>query len=626
MVKNFLIEKYDFLALISLCFYPGKKKVYLPDSIEFYPRNSKKLNLFMKIGNLLWGNDHIIRYPDYSIDFSKWSELLWSSNEVALDFLHKFESNFYRYSLGKFLSLSIKDCGVFEAIKKLSLEEVTKKVLFLKIYQVCKSEDINFHRVIFNSADNFQVEDFLKIKIPKEHVSKLAELFNFIFSKIYVLATLAISPYMLRECIKRGFVIRKPKIKKFDFGFHAVDSIHAQGFVKDALSFNLGEISYKNSVFVYSVWKFSPSEKFKLKEVITSIGASECDENNLPIPLSVLINHYLKEYLRGLRYAYLIIFSKELFAPWMIKNVQKIIAEYLAHEVFCHHFKIKVFFSRDDYSTKHITRTIVQNKFGLLNVGLQHSAFLYPKYIPQIAHVYFDTYFIAGPLYQQLWSPFWSRNKKLIPVGHKAEELVKSAKQNQELKEKFHLKYNKKITILLLISSHSDTISPFWLMKNRYTGIERVFDLHQDIHLILRPRYKDAISSFLSICPDINEYVKSGRCTIEFGDFSTQELIAHVDVLVAEDASSSLLESMCRDDLFSFFYMIRYGEFKFQKDLVVNSVEGFCQMISSYLAKDDKYYLAIKARQYIKANFTVEPAGQSMQRIGSTLNSLVKSI
>lgn len=579
----------------------------------------------MRLGNFLWGADHLIRYPDYPRNFKKYSEILWESNSEALNYLQKQESTFFKSNIGKYLNNAVNKNTIYEAFKKNSLENISGKILYLKIYQELQASGVNFYKLLPVCADCNGVDVFLGIKISEKLKSNIAVFFNFFYAKFYAFFFFIFSPYVLRDFIRKGFVLFSSPPQAFYFGFHAVDTIQRQGFINDALSFKLGKSAYKKSLFVYSIWKFSSQEREKLRETITSIGASEADENNIRIPLRLIISLYLKNYLYGVFYFFKICFSNEKIESWAIKHVQKILMEYWGHVVFCQYYHVEIFFSRDDYSSKHICRTIVQNKFGLLNTGLQHSAFLYPKYIPQVAHVLFDVYFIAGSKYKELWCPYWDRNKSLIPVGHKAEDLVKKALLNVEVSEKFFTKYKKKITILLLISSHSDTISPFWLLKERYNGIHHIFEIDQNIHLILRPRYKDAIDSFLSLCPELNEFIKNDRCTIEFGDFSTQELIAYVDVLVAEDASSSLLESLCRDDLFSFFYMIRYGEFIYQKNLVVDNAQGFCEMITSYLNKDDKYYLANKARDYIKTNFTVMPSGETMQRIGVSLNGLLQT-
>lgn len=63
----------------------------------------------------------------------------------------------------------------------------------------------------------------------------------------------------------------------------------------------------------------------------------------------------------------------------------------------------------------------------------------------------------------------------------------------------------------------------------------------------------------------------------------------------------------------------------YTKNLVVDNAQGFCEMITSYLNKDDKYYLANKARDYIKTNFTVMPSGETMQRIGVSLNGTLQT-
>jgi hypothetical protein len=143
--------------------------------------------------------------------------------------------------------------------------------------------------------------------------------------------------------------------------------------------------------------------------------------------------------------------------------------------------------------------------------------------------------------------------------------------------------------------------------------------LDQTIHLILRPRSYRGTQEFFEKFPKLVEYSKKDRITCELNDFTTQELVAHANILVAEDASSVFLESLCRDDLFSVFYMVRYGYFKYQEGLVANNIEELKSMLMTYFSKDSNYNYMMKRRNEIAASFVQKPFGHTWKRISENL-------
>lgn len=623
MARNFLVEKYDFVTLFTLLFYPGQKKVYLIDMVEYFPNNSLKYSWVMKLGKFLFGKDHLIKFPNYSSNFKKYSELLWKTNAQSLEFLQQYENIFLNTPYEKYLRTQIKDNASYIALKKNILLNVVIKILFYHSIIELQKADIVIFKILPGCSDKLGVKSYLSFKYSNTLISKINSITRTCYSNLSIVFFTFFSPYLVREILTKGFTVKNPTVKKFDFGIHVAHGIHPKGFFGDSTLMDLGNLNYQKTLFIYSIWKFSASDRLKFKKILKNRGASEAEEFKNKIPVSFFINFYLKNYFTGI--IFLISFTKKSNKSefWMLDVIQRILAEYFNHLLFCQYYQVKIFLSRDDYSSRPILRTIVQNSFHLLNVGLQHSAFLYPKYIPQLANTYFDTYYIAGPGYEKLWSPYWGSNKNMMSVGHKADGVIKSALGDSTVHANFLSKYKNKITILFLITAHGDTISPLWLLKNKYAGVHNIFDLDPRIHLILRPRTKEAIASFLFICPELQSFISTGRCTIEYDLFSTQELIAYTDILVAEDASSSLLESLCRKNLFSFYYMVRYSDFEYQNNLVVHNANEFYNMIDSYLKKDENFHLANQAREKLLESFTVRPEGETIQRIGKSFNDLI---
>ena len=126
-----------------------------------------------------------------------------------------------------------------------------------------------------------------------------------------------------------------------------------------------------------------------------------------------------------------------------------------------------------------------------------------------------------------------------------------------------------------------------------------------------------------TICPELHRYVEDNRCTVELHDFTTQELFPYVDILVGEDSSSSLLESLMIENLFSIYFMVRYVDFSKIKNMVVHDSNELKDMVQSFLNKDKKYETANKQRDYIRKEFITQPMGFTWERIGTDINQML---
>jgi hypothetical protein len=250
-----------------------------------------------------------------------------------------------------------------------------------------------------------------------------------------------------------------------------------------------------------------------------------------------------------------------------------------------------------------------------------HSAFSEPHYIPQGAFTYFDTYLVQGKGFKSLWAPYWNDNKNFFSVGQPRDFLVRNEIEGRNAEDRFNTKYKNKTTVLMLISAHDNVLSPFFLLKQKHEGIDKLFELSDDIHLILRPRRANAIDSFFAYCPELAPRLESGQISIVTGEFTTQELMSYSNILISEDSSSSLLESLPRDDLFAFYFMIRYGEFLPQQNLVVFNAQELVDMVKTYISRPQLKAEVLLAKSRLKDQYTTQPAGETWKRIAGYLES-----
>ncbi len=197
LARNFLVEKYNFVTLCTLIRYRGKKVVYLVDMVNFYPNNSLYANIYIKIGNIFFGNNHLIRFPIYSSNYDRYADVLWQSNSQALDFLQKYGETFRQTAFGQYLKNTFQDNAAFTAFKKNILENIVLKFLFYNSYtELCK-DGVNLHKMISACADNHGVAEYLSFRAPNKVKSKTASLLTYFYGKLYVLFFSLFSPIRL---------------------------------------------------------------------------------------------------------------------------------------------------------------------------------------------------------------------------------------------------------------------------------------------------------------------------------------------------------------------------------------------------------------------------------------------
>lgn len=629
-MKVYITNQFGFLHFLLSIFHQGRCFFKIVDCIEFYPNNTKQLNNWARVTNFVFKKKISEFVPVYYADRARYSSDLWYANDQALNYLEHYEAVFRGRAIGLYLSEALGSDKGYIAYKKDAVETIAKQILLLTCFaqDVAGSEKV---RILTNYPIEKDLLDFLDFELNSSDVPRFSSWYWFCSRVASAVFYCVLNPYVLRGVWKRGLSLKTAEIKRFKlaqqicFGFHEDEDCKHQA-VSDESLFKASRLPAKQVLFVLSRWRFTENRVQKYKEYVNELGASFVDEENLPLQLDLIFNHIIKAYIKSLK----LIFSRES-ASWEFKVAQVIIWRHIEHLIFCSYFHAEIYFSRDDYSSSHIVRTVAQNSLGLKNFGLQHSAFLSPKFVPQSAHVYFDNYFLAGKGFAKLWDPFWSKNKKNTCVGLPKAPTMWQALLDVSSKKYFDSKYGGNVNVLLPITADSDTISPDWLMRSKYEGIEKIVELDPKIHLILRPRNELATMSFLGMFPKIKELIANGRCSIEDYALTDQglqtrtglttfHLMANVDVLIAEDASSSLLESLCRDDLFSFYFMIRYRSFEAQRDIVAHDIDEVLSFVSSFLSRGEIFEKAMAARKRLRDSFFVMPPDLVWQRIAGYLD------
>jgi hypothetical protein len=620
--KSIFINSLNISTLFFLIFKRNLKIVYLLDAVDYFPNNLNRKYITERLISLIF-NKEIVRVPFFEQD----REFVWELNKKAIELLEKIEIQLMKNGFSDFLSSSFISEKSIIAFKALYLPHVYRKLIFLYQLDLFYKNDVCIDLSVYTSCEiiNFDIyidDDLLEVR--EYYCPFYFRFINFLKSIFFII----FSPFLIVDIFRKGIRFFYKNTQKFNLAIHLVagfpDISDKENNFKSANNFSDAEIlknssiNPKSTLFVRHKWAFSENQKQFNSESIRKIGAKEASEIKNKIPLHFLLKRYFY-------WGYFLLSIKIIKNPLVRLNFttiliyQRLISFYLNHELFCSYYQVDNFFSRDDYDPRSIMRTIVQNRFKLRHSGLGHSSFLTPKYIPFTLYLHYDSYYITGKGFEEIWRGFYENINEVVCVGTSKDKLILDAICDQEVSSRFNEKYNEKTTILFLISPMGDRYSPDWLYVEKFKDLHELLEINKDIHLILRPRSHRGTREFFDKFPKLAEYSERGRITCELDDFTTQELVAHTNILVAEDSSSVLLESLCRDDLFSVYYMVRYGYFRHQEGLVANNIEELKSMIMIYFDKGLDHKYMNRRRNEIAASFVEQPFGYAWQRISENI-------
>ena len=609
------------------------KVVYLLDSIDFFDSNTFKKNIFEKTTNRLFKNVVVQHVPKYLQDVLKKNptDLCWEANRLTLRYL---ESDNFRSAVKVTFPLFLKRdefLGFLIASKKVYMPYVYKKILFYLQINEFQEKGIEINEVIATKSDFLEIRSHLNLEVELEKIIQfdgVSRLFE--ISKAFLF--FFFSPYLIRNALIHGLAFQEPQARSFKVAVQVVQGLKKEDFENRFNVHNsLGDVEIQSqkvidsSKILYTLGKafgkkLTSDYLKEQKRLIQKSGASFVDERQLRIPIRFFFKHYL---WNGMLLNIFLNFRnilKKNNSFLSMEFSQRIISSYLDHELFCRYFKVRVYFSRDDYDFEHITRTMIQRRHGLLNHGLQHSALQAPYIIPSMAYSFFDTYYITGERFIKLWAPYWENNKSCIVVGNRTDKFLLTALKDEARKEKFIQKYGRRKTILVLISPPNEVISPPMLLKARYEGIARLSEIAEDVNVILRPRAEAAIETWQDLFPELRRPLAKGSISFEWGDFTTHELMAFSDVLVAEDSSSTILEGIYFDHLFITSINARYPEIAVTKDLVCSNVSELIHLLETQWLTGQESLERRVAVEELKKGYTLPPLEDCWSKIAEHID------
>ncbi len=273
----------------------------------------------------------------------------------------------------------------------------------------------------------------------------------------------------------------------------------------------------------------------------------------------------------------------------------------------------KVYYRLDDYSSRHIICTIMSEKIGRRVVLKHHAATTWD--LPKIGFVHAHAYVVYGEIYEHVMDSFW-KDVCLERTGRANIDWVAEIMRNPEeivrLKDKFQKKYGKRRSTVLIIFPGANNRFTFLRQWNEmFSALKELTQRDLDVSVVLRFRLGNragptTIEAFDHIKEFLETVYSDPMFIIEKGMFTTQELMAISDVIIAHSSSFAINEALAASaKVFTFdltgtasYYYPDYGRdfILYKKEDILRVFEAIETDFSTFdvdwdrLRRDANYY------------------------------------
>ena len=506
--KVLIIEKINFFTfIVSILLSIKYEKVLLFESKQilnnYIIHNFLLKKIFIKL----------LKKKIFFLDDGINENFTFFSNKIGLNYVLKSK----KFKIPFFLKKNF-NTDIDKIYKKHILNFIQSKCRLYIVFRYLNKK--NDCKLIECYKDYFNLKSELKVNSGVTTFATFFENFNFfIKSNLYIFKSLYNYIFINRFHFKK-------KLKNFDIGYQ----LSNRGENEELLISELINKKDIKVVFIKSIWKLDKKYYDSLKnlKVISS-------ENN-----SINIFFFFTDILKKI----LIFYINSIYSNQYDNFISiKILKDFIDQEIFCQHYRIENFVSRDDYWESHGLRTIVQNRHKLKHIGIQHSAFLKPYGNSYICFDYFDTYIRYNKLNYNLYKNFsFSKFNKI--VGNFTVENILKYKETKLKNNIVSQNYINKVNILVI---------PPLLFGNEFVNYNDLFKKLEFINKILL-NYKN-VNFFISIRKNLkknikiffekNKEMKNYKDRIFFNEkFNTQELIIFSDIIIVNDTSSIAIETL----------------------------------------------------------------------------------
>lgn len=335
-------------------------------------------------------------------------------------------------------------------------------------------------------------------------------------------------------------------------------------------------------VHLFDKWPFARNVEKECKEAMREKGFAYCDikELYLTVPFlkrifsleKILTAEMIKNrfYVRGSPY-YL------CFASAVA--IHGIVEKYLQFE----NLDYKVEFIKDDYNAKHIVTSILSHKNGRKTVGIQHHVNAYD--CPSLHYVHFDRYITFGDLLEKSFSPHWD-HLKLERTGRRNIDWMVHLLQDSEkmisLQNTIQKQYGKRKYIATIILPTGYYINSEHAWEELYQGLQLLKKESLNFHLFLRFKTQSDLKQYNQLQRFVELAQTDSRFIVDHQMFTTYELLAISDLVIAPTASFSIWESLVKPaKVFSFDFIGTAAQYfpDYGKDFILKTREDFIRTI-----------------------------------------------
>ena len=534
----------------------------------------------------------------------------------------KYFENIFISSVLKFGKSSLYSLAIRKELYNRYTFNRVKTFIFLK--PVSKK----YNQVTFLPSDRENIIGFLSeyqqpeknVSVPK-YFAYLLTLMEYIYRVFAVMAYPFILFGLAIKFLANGISITKVKKKIYNYG---IDTF-SQG------------ISWRvpyNSFFIYNKSDFHPSNVLhvirspltdeKTKTKFQKYKFPYAIWNKQKTPIKFFLSRILIEMvLRQIKNLITGFFSKNKNSIFLLPSLatSKMIIE---TQIFYTHYDIKVFISRDEYSSLHVVRTLVAHENKSCTVGFMHGDSSIPG-VETMTNLLFDKFGIYGNFYHTLHKKGLSFcDVEVIGAGIYGLDKTFELAQKGYVPDKYReLKGSYKI--LLIIGGPfnvSNTDSGFTkdLILRYYKDILTLTDEYDEYYRVIKPAGDDRLDE------DLKKIISGHDRVIIDKYLWTYKIILISDLTICYAQTTVGLESMMLGKKVIYYDLSGYKKhayLKYSPYLVVQTIEDLKKNLD-YIIKEKKY-LDPDILELIRRQHGFQFDGRVVHRFRQMCRNLIQS-
>lgn len=295
-------------------------------------------------------------------------------------------------------------------------------------------------------------------------------------------------------------------------------------------------------LYVYTHWRF-PVDVHRWRKLLAAKGARFVDLWCLRMPAGFYAMRKIPVSWERVKWCF-----KGLRDPSSSKVCRlahTLIEAFVEAELFMQYYRPKGYVFTDDYLPGHIIRTLVFNRYGCKTIGLHHGAYASLGLNPYIAYTYADTFCAYGPAYfDWIWMGTWSHNRRQAIIGVERNDSTYQAMHNEARRAEFRTKYADSKVLLWCPTVHIPTNASMLNRPELLEGYCRALISFQMVHrnwtviVRCRPEHRPVFFELLQKMGNPEQIVSED-------EFTTYELIAYADGVLAANLSTVGIEAIC---------------------------------------------------------------------------------